>query len=238
MGKSKWSHSDISQSLVWLFGIPWTIAYQVSLSMGFSRQEYWHGLPFPSPGDLPNQGIESRSSTLQANFTLWTTCNGKFSPLCASFFSDHLESKKSSIPTQSDRFGTEKEDRGNTADHHFHSSNQVLLVGDPEDTCPGDERSPWFGSKRNSLVSKTSSSGRCNFFPTNPCSYIWMAWKNRHFLGTMQFICAARFLVELVYKSGGCLEAGATYESYSHFQFQSNATRSFISLTYSMFVPP
>ena len=35
---------------------PWTITYQTPLSMGFSRQEYWRGLPFPSPGDLPNQG--------------------------------------------------------------------------------------------------------------------------------------------------------------------------------------
>ena len=44
-------------SRVWLFVTPWTVAYQVSLSMGFSRQEYWSGLPFPSPGDLPNLGI-------------------------------------------------------------------------------------------------------------------------------------------------------------------------------------
>ena len=41
-----------------LFATPWTAAYQVPLSMGFSRQEYWSGLPFTSPGDLPNPGIE------------------------------------------------------------------------------------------------------------------------------------------------------------------------------------
>ena len=41
-----------------LFGIPWTVAHQVPLSMGFHRQEYWSGLPFPPPGDLPNPGIE------------------------------------------------------------------------------------------------------------------------------------------------------------------------------------
>ena len=46
--------------------IPWTIVYQASLSMGFSRQEYWSGLPFPSPGDLPDPGIEPRSPALQA----------------------------------------------------------------------------------------------------------------------------------------------------------------------------
>ena len=50
-----------SLSRVRLFAIPWTVAYQAPQSMGFSRQEYWSGLPFPSPGDLPDPGIESRS---------------------------------------------------------------------------------------------------------------------------------------------------------------------------------
>ena len=50
-----------------LFVTQWTVAYQVSLSMGFSRQEYWSGLPFPSPGDLPNPGIKPGSPTLQAD---------------------------------------------------------------------------------------------------------------------------------------------------------------------------
>ena len=47
-----------SLSCVQLFATPWTVAYQDPQSMGFSRQEYWSGLPFPSPGDLPNPGIE------------------------------------------------------------------------------------------------------------------------------------------------------------------------------------
>ena len=46
---------------------PWTVAHQAPPSMGFSRQEYWSGLPFPSPGDLPDPGIEPRSPTLQAD---------------------------------------------------------------------------------------------------------------------------------------------------------------------------
>ena len=46
---------------------PWTVALQVPLSMGFSRQECWSGLPFPSPGDLPDPGIEPGSPTLQAD---------------------------------------------------------------------------------------------------------------------------------------------------------------------------
>ena len=45
----------------------WATAHQAPLSMGFSRQEYWSGLPFPSPGDLPNPGIEPRSPALQAD---------------------------------------------------------------------------------------------------------------------------------------------------------------------------
>ena len=54
-------------SRVQLFATPWTIAYQAPLSMEFSRQEYWSGLPFPSPGDLPDSGMEPRSPALQAD---------------------------------------------------------------------------------------------------------------------------------------------------------------------------
>ena len=50
-----------------LFATPWTVAYQGPLSMGFSRQEYWRGLPFPCPGDLPNSGIKAGSSALHFN---------------------------------------------------------------------------------------------------------------------------------------------------------------------------
>ena len=46
---------------------PWTVAYQAPPPMRFSRQEYWSGLPFPSPGDLPDPGIEPGSSTFQAD---------------------------------------------------------------------------------------------------------------------------------------------------------------------------
>ena len=47
-----------SLSRVRFFATPWTVAYQAPLSVGFSRQEYWSGLPFPSPGDLPDTGIK------------------------------------------------------------------------------------------------------------------------------------------------------------------------------------
>ena len=53
-------------SRVQLFATPWTVACQAPPSMGFSRQECWSGLPFPSPGDLPDPGIEPGSPALQA----------------------------------------------------------------------------------------------------------------------------------------------------------------------------
>ena len=59
----KWSRSVVSDS----FATPWTVAHQAPLSMGFSRQEYWRGLPFSSPGDLPDPGIKPRSPALQAD---------------------------------------------------------------------------------------------------------------------------------------------------------------------------
>ena len=55
---------------------PWTVAHQAPLSMGFSRQECWSGLPFPSPEDLPDPGIEPRSPALQAD-SLPTELPGK-----------------------------------------------------------------------------------------------------------------------------------------------------------------
>ena len=52
---------------VQLFAAPWTVAYQALPCMKFSMQEYWSGLPFPSPGDLPDPGIELGSPTFQAD---------------------------------------------------------------------------------------------------------------------------------------------------------------------------
>ena len=54
-------------SRVGLFATTWTVAYEAFPSMGFSRQEYWSGLPFPSPGDLPDPGIEPGSPALEAD---------------------------------------------------------------------------------------------------------------------------------------------------------------------------
>ena len=63
----EWSLKVKLLSRVRLFATPWTVAYRAPPSMGFSRQEYWSGLPFPSPGDLSNPEIEPGSPTLQAD---------------------------------------------------------------------------------------------------------------------------------------------------------------------------
>ena len=63
-----------SLSRVRLFVTPWTVAHQAPLSMGFSRQEYWSGLPFPPPGGLPDPGIKPRSPALETDaltFGVW-----------------------------------------------------------------------------------------------------------------------------------------------------------------------
>ena len=81
-----------SLSCVQLFATPWTVAYQGSLSMGFSRQEYWSGLPFPPPGDLSHPEIEPVSPPLAGRFfttraiwevptCLWTSSQSPFPPL-------------------------------------------------------------------------------------------------------------------------------------------------------------
>ena len=65
-GWVKESESEVTQ-LCPLFATQWTVAHQGPLSMGFSSQEYWSGLPFPFPGDLPDPGVEPRSPALRAD---------------------------------------------------------------------------------------------------------------------------------------------------------------------------
>ena len=66
-GLAELKHKVKLLSRVRLFATPWTVAYQAPPSMGFSRQEYWSGLPFPSPGDLPYPGIKPGSPAFQAD---------------------------------------------------------------------------------------------------------------------------------------------------------------------------
>ena len=68
----KWKRQSLSR--VRLFGIPWAVVCQDPLSMEFSRQEYWSGVPFPSPGDLPDPGIKFGSPAYEGGFfTFWAT---------------------------------------------------------------------------------------------------------------------------------------------------------------------
>ena len=67
---NEWMNELESLSRVWCFATPWIIACQASLSMEFSRQEYWSRLPFPSPGNLSDPGIEPGSPALQADYLL------------------------------------------------------------------------------------------------------------------------------------------------------------------------
>ena len=96
-------------SRVWLFVTPWMAAYQAPQSMGFPRQEYWSGLPFPSPGDLPNPGIEPGSPALQTDalpskpdwgLTFWVQILG--SPVCqvCEFWCKHFPFFKSWCTTK------------------------------------------------------------------------------------------------------------------------------------------
>ena len=73
---------ELVVQLVLRFGDQWTVPHQDSLSMGFSRQEYWSGLPFPSPGELPNPGIKHRSPELQADSLPYEPLGKPFLEFC------------------------------------------------------------------------------------------------------------------------------------------------------------
>ena len=91
-------------SRVLLFVTPWTVAYQAPPSMGFSRQECWSGLPFPSPGDLPDPGIQPQSPTLQAD-TLPSESPGNSKFLLLVYFMyqlNYISSVTQSCPTLCD----------------------------------------------------------------------------------------------------------------------------------------
>ena len=83
---------------------PWTVACQAPLSVGFSRQEYWSGLPFPFLGDLPDPGIEPQSPALQAE-TLPTELQGKSQ-------TKRKKKKKSRFNSYTQKSHTNREQRG------------------------------------------------------------------------------------------------------------------------------
>ena len=81
----------------------WTVAHQAPLSTGFSRQQYCSGLPFPSPGGLPDPGIESRSPALQAD-SLPTELPGNSQYQCRRYYSVLLQWTKICITTAEDMY--------------------------------------------------------------------------------------------------------------------------------------
>ena len=86
-----------SLSHVQLFEILWTVGHQAPVSMGFPMQEYWSGLPFPSPGDLPDPGIKPRSpgSSTGRRFNLWATreaCHPKLNTRFGSYKNQSMNS--------------------------------------------------------------------------------------------------------------------------------------------------
>ena len=85
-------------SHIQLTAIPWTIAHQAPLSMGFPRQEHWSRLPFPSPGDLPNPGIKPRSPTLAGRFLTTEPWGKPYERLYRNTYSWHYFQKALLIP--------------------------------------------------------------------------------------------------------------------------------------------
>ena len=84
-------------SRVRLFATSWTVACQAPPSMEFSRQQYWSGLPFPSPGYLPDPGIELGSPALQADSTMWATREGRNASVSSlHFFASYSTTRGSS----------------------------------------------------------------------------------------------------------------------------------------------
>ena len=79
---TKWS-GHLVLSPVWLFATSWTVSRQSPQSMGFTRQEYWSGSTLPSPGDLPDPGIEPGASALAGGFfATWSTLSNSVNKKC------------------------------------------------------------------------------------------------------------------------------------------------------------
>ena len=110
-------------SRVQLSETPWTVAYQASPSIGFCRQEYWSGLPFPSPGDLPNPGIEPRYPTLEAD-TLTSEPPGK--PFIIGNWNAKVGSQEA--PGVTDKFGLGVQNEAGQRLIEFCQENALVIV--------------------------------------------------------------------------------------------------------------
>ena len=108
-----------------LFVTPWTAVHQVPLSMRFSRQGYWSGLPFSSPGDLPNPGIEPGSPVLQAN-SLPTELQGK--PVHKSRRRKSRNNKSPESTKQKTSLPQEKFIMANNNNNKAHTHTKISLI--------------------------------------------------------------------------------------------------------------
>ena len=121
-------------SCVQLFGTPWTVAHQAPQPVGFSSQEYWSGLPFPSPGALPDPGIELGSPSLQADV------------LPAGKASAYNPGAGGLIP----RLGSRIEDPGG-----LQSMGYIQMIPPPP---PNENYLPYLGRKRAAMLEHFSTS--------------------------------------------------------------------------------
>ena len=95
-GKEKWKWKSLSR--VWLSVTPWTVAHQFPLSVGFSRQEYWSGLPFPSPGESSQPRDQTQVSCIAGrHFNLWATRAAHIFIYCIFWRPLHISVKRSSF---------------------------------------------------------------------------------------------------------------------------------------------
>ena len=146
---------------------PWTVANKVLLFMGFSRQEYWSGLPFPSPGDLPDPGIKAGSPTLQQDFfIIWATSSVLFS---RSVVFDSLrppESQHARPPCPSPSPGVHSNSRPSSLWCHPAISSSVVPFSSCPQSLPASESFPmsqlfaWGGQS-------TGASALASFLPKN-----------------------------------------------------------------------
>ena len=174
--KSLQSCPTLCDPVDWLY-----VAYQASPSMGFSRQEYWNGLPFPSPGDLPDPGIELGYLTLEAGaFILWAT--GKPYRVSVQFsrsvVSDSLpphELQHARPPCPSPTHRVHSNSRPSSQWCHPATSSSVVPFSSCPQTLPASESFPmsqlfaWGGQS-------TGASASASFLPKNTQDWFLLEW--------------------------------------------------------------
>ena len=180
-------------SLVWLFGTSWTVTCRAPLSMGFPRQEYWSGLPFLSPGHLPDPGIEPGSTELQAD-SLPSKPQGyldQFSSVrfSRSVVSDSLpphESQHARPPCPSPTPGVHPDPRPSRQWCHPAISSSVIPFSSCPQSLPASESFP-MSQLLASGSQSTGVSALASFLPKKSQGWSpseWTGWISLHTLNT------------------------------------------------------